>query len=405
MTRRRLLYCSPVLPALSGNGLAMRAGTVLRALATRYRVSLLVVPVYQSPADQLPDEIAVCCAQVVVANGPTSIPAPASTDSVSAGRFGSLLSGRWRRHQLPATPLFHDEPFDVVHVFRLALVDHVQAWLATADARTERHLDLDDVESVSHRRIADLYMQTGQTDLAVAERIAADSAAAAECEALRAFDRVYVCSEVDRQRLDSRRRDDGRAQVSVLPNALPVPLALADPPAGEPFTFLFVGTLGYVPNEDGIVTFCRDMLPRLRRMAPLPFQVLIAGSGATPTVHALDAIPEVTVLGAVDDISAWYAVAHAVIVPIRAGGGTRIKLLEAFAFHRPVVTTTIGAEGIDARPDQHLLIGDDASTFARQCARLIASPGLGSRLAEAAHALFLERYSSEALTRLVAALP
>jgi glycosyltransferase involved in cell wall biosynthesis len=404
VSRQRLLYCSPVMPAVAGNGLAMRAGIVLRALATRYRVSLLIVPLYSSPAATLPDEIAACCEQVVVAQESTPVPGPARVVSSPAGRLATSLPRPWWRASVNAPHTFRDEPFDVVHVFRLALVERVRAWLDGGRPQPARHLDLDDVESVTRRRIADLHEQHGQPDLAAVERAAANRAERDEAAALRDFDRVYVCSEGDRALLHSRRADGGQGEIAVLPNALSVPPALPAPPRDVPFTFLFVGTLGYYPNEDAIDSFCRETLPRLRRMAPRPFRVNVAGYGASPAVEALASIPEVTILGAVPSIDACYARAHAVVVPVRAGGGTRIKILEAFAFRRPVVTTTVGAEGIAAEPDRHVVIADDPGAFARHCARLIASPELGGRLVEQAHGLCLERYSIEALVARVHSL-
>jgi polysaccharide biosynthesis protein PslH len=405
VTRPRLLYCAPVLPALTGNGLAMRAGTILRALAERYQVSLLVVPRYWSPASELPGHIAECCQQVIVADGDVPGPGPTSApESGSGGLRRRLAAARSRSH--PArSPAFRDEPFDIVHVFRLATVEYVRPWLVRRDGAPSIHLDLDDVESITRRRIAERYEQTGRPDLAQAERVAADRAALAETDLLRDFDRVYVCSEGDRRALAARREAGAEARIEILPNALPAPRPLGPPASGVPFTFLFIGTLGYFPNEDAIVTFCREALPPLRRMATRPFRVTVVGIGMTPAIEALAAIPEVEVVGAVGNVAEAYRQAHAAVVPIKAGGGTRIKILEAFAYRRPVVTTSIGIEGIAARHDEHVLIADAPADLARQCARLIASPGLAERLAGQAEALFQAEYSLAALSRRVRALP
>ena len=403
----RLLYCSPVLPAETGNGLAMRAGTVLRALSERYRVSLLVVPRYWSPASELPASMAERCHQVVVVADGQPVPGPSIASESGPGSLGRRLRTIWSRPGFPSSSAFRDEPFDVVHVFRLVTVEHVRPWLALANGagRPARHLDLDDVESISRRRIAARYEQTGQPDLAASEHAEADRAVLAESALLRDVNRVYVCSDGDRRLLEARRDQDANARIEILPNALPMPAPLRPPPDDRPFTFLFIGTLGYFPNEDAIVTFCHDILPSLRRMATRPFRVSIVGTGATSAIRALAAIPEVEVIGAVADIADAYRQAHAAIVPIRAGGGTRIKILEAFAYRRPVVTTSIGVEGIAASHGEHLLIADEPADFARQCARLMASPGLAARLAERAEALFQAEYSLDALNRRVRALP
>jgi glycosyltransferase involved in cell wall biosynthesis len=181
-----------------------------------------------------------------------------------------------------------------------------------------------------------------------------------------------------------------------LPNALPLPDPLPAPERGGPFTFLFIGTLGYYPNEDAIVYFCTQVLPLIRERAPREVRVIIAGSGATPALQQLVGTPGVELIGPVPDVATAYREAHAVVVPIRAGGGTRIKVLEAFSYRRPVIATSVGIEGIAAEPDQHYLRGDTPRELADQCLRLLDDPGLAERLADAAHALFTREYTIQA---------
>jgi polysaccharide biosynthesis protein PslH len=399
-----LLYLSPVVPAVTGNGLAMRAGTVLRALAEHHSISLLIVRLYAPFDTPVPVEIADLCRQVAVV--------PASLD---APRPSSLIPRPWRRlfrrcspvGPLPASDLaeparqvFRDVPFDVVHVFRLAMLRFARPYLGVSGRRPLRDLDLDDVESITRRRLAQLYRQNGNEPMARFEELEAELAEAVEAEVLRDFDRVYVCSELDRERLRGR----SRARVCVLPNALPVPNPLPPRRTDGPFTFLFVGTLGYYPNEDGIVRFCTEVLPRLRRAAPRAFRLVVVGSGVTPAVEQLDGLPEVRVVGAVPNVAPWYREADAIVVPVRAGGGTRIKVLEAFSYRRPVVATSIGIEGIDVQADEHVLVGDTPTELAEHCLRLMIDPRLGKRLADRAFSLFRRAYTTEALARTVAGL-
>lgn len=369
-----LLYVSPVVPILTGNGLAMRAAHVLLALARNYRVSLLVAARYGSPAGwDLPAEIAAACRETVV------VPA---------------------QEALLSTVVFRDAPFDVVHVFRLAAVPAAEPYLA-GEPPHQRHLDLDDVESTSRRRIAELYRRHGDERRARAEEEAAAAAAAAEAETLPSFDRVYVCAEGDVSRLPGY----VRSRVVVLPNALPMPAPVPPAPDSEKVEVLFVGTLDYFPNAEGIAWFAREVLPAIRKRTRRPVALRIVGIGFSPLVAALAALPGVDLVGYAADVRAWYARCRLVVVPIRAGGGTRIKVLEAFALRRPVVATTTGAEGIAARDGEHLLLADDARAFADRCLRLIEEPGLGEWLAANAFALFSTRYELAALARIVAAAP
>jgi glycosyltransferase involved in cell wall biosynthesis len=387
----RLLYISPVLPATTGNGLAMRAGMVLRSLALRHQVSLLVVPLYLAPGSGLPPELAARCRQVTVLT-PAGSPA-AEHLAARAGRRLRRVLRLDRRSAEPAGQYLEGEPFDVVHLFRLATLPFARPWLKPAGRSPRRHLDLDDLESVSRRRIAALHRANGDEPAAQREEQAAERAAQLEDGALTGFERVYVCSEADRRALLGR----ARARLCVLPNALAVPQPLGPRSPESPFTFLFLGTLGYYPNEDAVLFFCREVLPLLRRQAARPFRVSVVGLGAGPGLASLATLPEVELVGAVPDVAPWYRQADVVVVPLRAGGGTRIKVLEAFSYRRAVVSTSIGSEGLDVVDGEHLLVGDTPGEFAAQCLRLMRQPALADALTRAAYARFISAYSLEAV--------
>jgi glycosyltransferase involved in cell wall biosynthesis len=208
------------------------------------------------------------------------------------------------------------------------------------------------------------------------------------------FARAYLASDGDRHLAEARH---GFTNLGVLPNAVRTrALPPARPPGGRP-TFLFVGTLGYAPNADAVTRFCAEVLPRLRSRLPAGFRVLVVGPGPPAVTRALAAHPEVEVAGAVAAVDPAYARSDVVVVPLRAGGGTRIKILEAFAMGRPVVSTPIGAEGLAVEPGRHLLIADDWSTFAERCVAAATDPALSERLTAEAGRLVTSRYGPEAV--------
>jgi polysaccharide biosynthesis protein PslH len=106
----------------------------------------------------------------------------------------------------------------------------------------------------------------------------------------------------------------------------------------------------------------------------------VVGSQPAPAVVELDQIPGVTIHADPQRVAPFYARAHVTVLPIRAGGGTRLKILEAFAHQVPVVSTAIGAEGIAVEPGRHLLVGDDHDALAAACARVLGDPALAARL-------------------------
>jgi glycosyltransferase involved in cell wall biosynthesis len=297
-----------------------------------------------------------------------------------------------------AGKVFRRVPFDVIHVFRLSMLPFARPYLDTTHT-ARRQLDLDDIESSTRRVLAALYRLRGIQQMAEIEEAEAVRSAALEREILQRFDRVYVCSEGDRDRLIA----GARAQVCVLPNAVRMPPPLPPPDTHALFTFLFVGTLGYFANVDALQYFCAGMVPLIRHSAPGDFRVTIVGTGGTEILGGLAQVPEVHIVGEVPDVRPWYRDAHAVVVPLRAGGGTRIKVLEAFSYGRPVVSTSTGIEGIDARHAEHVLVGDTPEAFAAHCLRLMAEPDLADRLARNAFSLFMRAYTPEAVTRALAA--
>src|SRR5947209_7134467 len=159
----------------------MRAGIILEALCERYRVSLLVVPLSVSD-EQVPDIFKCRCESVIV------VPSVPDLDS-ALRQAGQVYQGR---------------EFDIVHVFRLAALPFARPYLRQAGDFPQQHLDLDDIESKTRKRIAALYHMTGNAEMAAREDAGSKRAQMLEIAAFRMFDRVYVCSDADRTELLDR---------------------------------------------------------------------------------------------------------------------------------------------------------------------------------------------------------
>ncbi len=167
--------------------------------------------------------------------------------------------------------------------------------------------------------------------------------------------RAAVCvpvSELDGRRL---REVESRAVVEVVPNAVAVetlPL-LPPPPRGAP-RLLFVGSFDYPPNRQAALELLREHLPVLAASHP-DLEVCLVGEDPFGEIAAHASAAGATATGRVDDLEPYYRAATAVYLPIRSGGGTRIKVLEAMAHGRPVLSTAVGVEGLDLAPDRHYL--------------------------------------------------
>jgi glycosyltransferase involved in cell wall biosynthesis len=182
----------------------------------------------------------------------------------------------------------------------------------------------------------------------------------------------------------------------VVPNAVDV--AAFEPQPGDPppdgNTILFFGINDYFPNTDGILFFIREVWPRLAARHPTA-RLKIVGPRPTPEILALKT-SRIDVAGRVDDLRFHLASAAAVVVPLRFGGGTRLKVLEAMAMAKPMVSTRIGAEGIDVVHEQHLLLADDPAEFADAVGRVLDDKELALGLGREGRALVSSRYSWEA---------
>jgi glycosyltransferase involved in cell wall biosynthesis len=130
---------------------------------------------------------------------------------------------------------------------------------------------------------------------------------------------------------------------------------------------------------------------------------IVGGGESHPLQRLTDA--GVRLIGSVADVRPYYERAHCVIAPLRAGGGTRIKILEAFSYGRPVVATAIGVEGIEAIAGEHLLCGDTPAEFAQHCLRVLGDPELSQHLCANALTLLRASYSRETLRRALAVPP
>ena len=217
-----------------------------------------------------------------------------------------------------------------------------------------------------------------------------------ELRTYRGADGVYLCSVADQQRL---LEDIPTARTIVIPNAADVdfykPRATDPMPDGR--TIVFFGLMSYMPNIDGAGYFLKEIWPRIAEANPDARCKIIGGS---PPPHLLAlAGPQIVFTGFVPDLRPHIAEAAAVVVPLRLGGGTRLKIVEAMAMGKAIVSTTLGAEGIDAIPGRDILIEDDPQLFANAVIKLLAEPESAARIGKAARQLSEARYAWSAAAK------
>lgn len=362
-----LLFISPTMPARTGSGSAMRAGCLLESLAASFNICLMVIPIYdgQGPADCSMTE---CCDQVAVV----------VDDLCDDG--SNKNEDKNSRILCEVQQFIGGLRVDVVHVFRMILAPTIDGFLKrTSGTRPICILDQDEIDSRSISRIADLCEARQDSLSASRQRAWAAKNAALEREYLKLFDMIYIANEAEQRELADKYQC---SRVQIVPNVIRIPAATGPQTKGGVCKLLFVGTMDYYPNQDAVMFFCNEVLPLLREQFHRPFCFSIVGAAPTPEVTALANGKDVFVTGKVKDLEPYYRDADLVVVPIRAGGGTRIKILEAFGYQRPVVSTSIGAEGLQVTHGRELLVGDTAAEFAAQCLALLESKELCSVLSQ-----------------------
>jgi polysaccharide biosynthesis protein PslH len=233
--------------------------------------------------------------------------------------------------------------------------------------------DMDDFESKSYLRTA--HALSGPSSLFA--RADYFRFVSAQRKAAQACDVVLVANPQD--------IDEAAAMTGKLVRALPNAFDYSTIPSFESIPerrAVFIGHLGYAPNVDGLNWFVREIWPVIR--AAVPDAQLDIGGRPGPHTAAWGQQPGVRICGFVEDVRKFSRNASVAVVPIRRGGGTRIKILEAWAMGLPVVTTTVGCEGLGDVDDQTVCIADAPSQFAARCADLMLNPEKGRTIARAA---------------------
>ncbi|MFG0335619.1 MAG: glycosyltransferase [Maioricimonas sp. JB049] len=209
------------------------------------------------------------------------------------------------------------------------------------------------------------------------------------------FDAVIAVSPRDAERFAD---DYGWKHVQVIDTAVDTEYFSPRPESPRTNNIVFVGSLDWLPNEDGVRHFVREIWPAIRARHPgAVFQAV--GRNPSPNLQSLSREEGVEIVGTVPDVRPFVAEAAVVVVPLLVGGGTRMKIYEAMAMRRPVISTPLGAEGLDVEPGRHLLLADAPEDFAQATVSLLNDPESAEQLAAAAYERVTSRFSAEAVAR------
>ncbi len=386
-----VLFLSTWFPTPPDNGSKIRACYLLRALAERHAVTALAFQ--PAPDARQPDDGASCGQAPVIA--------------VPDDPFRRFDAPQWVKYLSPAPVVFRPSPVMQRAVASLKAPSWdaavaVQMPVAQYALQVPAQARIVDVDTALTYQMHERYLSHEQLTARASAWVSWQKAYRYERRMLRRFQAAAVVSQAEIAPLQAM--VDGRGcRIALIPNGVDCAHnrpGLAQP---QPASLVYNGSLTYSANYDAMRWFLGEVYPRIRAQVP---EVTLAITGSTQGVDlaglALD--DSVALTGYVDDVRLPVAEAAVAVAPIRQGGGTRLKILEAMALGTPVVATAKGAEGLDVVDGEHLLLADDPERFAAAVLRLLADQALAARLAANARQSVQQRYEWEAIGRRFVAL-
>ncbi len=382
----RLLVLSLTLPVPANNGHRMRIGALLRALAVEgHDITLLT---FAEPGELEENDVRgleMCHFLDVVPRVSPSLSGTSNYGERMVSLFGTVPYGVKRFRSRLMTQR-------ISHWLRSQALDAVLAETSYALVNLPASLSIPlviDNQNIEHR-LLERYVTYERNPARMAyawqemlklrrwEQRAWSSAAMA-----------WVCSPDDGWAVE---RLSPKTAVAVLPNIVDLEV-YASGASPEPLTVLYAGGMDWYPNRDAVEFFVSRILPELRRRAP-GVRFVVAGRNPSDGFRRRFAdVPDVEFTGTVPDMRAEIARAAVCVVPLRIGSGTRLKILEAAAMAKPVVSTRVGAEGLEFVPGKEILLADDPLAFAREVAALLGDPSVCRSLGQAARRRVQENYS------------
>ena len=384
-----LLYVTFGLPVPPDSGARLRDFNLLRRVAKHHRVWLLSLLEFEDELDHAP-ELLEYCQQV---------------DGVVAGRrsAGSLatgVAGLFRKRPIATATYYYRElahkiaeltrqvKFDVVQIEHSFLAPYRSA--LPPDFKGSTVLSLHNIGVQQYRTMLDMSSGISRIPAALKWWLMKGWEAPASDK----FNQVITVSDDDRSRL---RALGAQGQISVIENGVDCSVLKRLPsPDERTEEILFIGTMGYLPNRDAARYFCRHIFPLIRKSRPGCVLNLV-GSGGNEHLSDLERPGEVNVTGRVKDPMPYYERSRLAVIPLRSGGGSRLKILEAMALGRPVVSTTLGREGLSLQDGHEILTADDPGEFAKAVVRLLEDRQCWNDMAEAGRKRVEQHYDWDLL--------
>lgn len=367
---------------MRGGG-ALRTASLLNYLARSHDVDLIVFrqPGAANPLEAMPAGLVRRLVQIDLPSNARGLPARALRNAARMARRVPPLVDRFAGFEAEIARAVESRSYAI------GVIEH--SWCAAyleqiAPVCEKIVLDLHNIESVLHARAAASEPRATAFAHGVFERASREL----ECRWLPRFSQVLAASETDAA---AARTIAPGANVCIYPNAIP-----SRPPAAEirRHAVVFSGNMEYHPNRAAVRFFRREVWPQLRESQEgLVWRLVGKNPQAVRAFTKGDS--RIEIAGEVEDAVRELARAEVAVAPLLAGSGTRLKILEAWSAGTPVVSTSIGAEGLPVKDGEHLLLADEAAAFARAVSRLLACKELREHVAASGRLLLEKEFTWE----------
>ena len=395
-----LLFLTPSIPHPSTQGADIRNWGLISSLSKNHRVSLVT---FASQSDDISKELSKCCSTIKITKTPERNMMQRMSTMFLSNKPDISVRLKSAEYSINLHDVLSNETLDFIQIEGLEMGTYLNEILDYYHNKAQRPIiiyDAHNAETIIQRRAI-------RSDISKPKRWPTALYSIVQLRRIREFE-IEICSNSDavicvsHEDCTALKKLFPRLNPTILPNGI----FLSDYPETTkhakitPPALVFSGKMDYRPNIDAVNWFSNEVFPIIRNMHD-EVKFLIVGQSPTRQVLNLAKRPGITVTGSVDDIRPYIAAATVCVVPLRMGGGTRFKILEAMALSKPVVSTTIGAEGFPVTDGKEILIADNPQDLVRAIDSLLCQKDNRVLLGKAGRTFVSNNYRWKAIMPIV----
>lgn len=377
-----ILFIAREIPYPPNSGVRMRVWNVLKQLSHNHEIKLIC---YGKDSDTIPQEAKDACTDIILINPLQRAKGLALLLNVFLGLFSKFpyaVSSRFSQGMKDAIEkTVQDQNVDLIMCDSLYLARHIPF------KKNKTVLNEHNIESVIIERYTKVETHFLKKLYASYELNRMKNF---EKDIWAKFDQCYVCSEVDKSEIIKQTQ---HKNVVVIPNGVDVDQFQPQEVTRKPLSLVYTGLISWKPNEDAVLYFAKEIYPLIKQKIPNA-SFTVVGNGPCEAIQQLGKNdPSITVTGFVDAVKPYILETEVFIVPLRIGSGTRLKILEAWAMGKAIVSTSIGAEGLEYTDGKNIMIADTPQSFADKTIELLKNQALKSTLEQNGRKLAEQKYA------------